>query len=156
MLGKPVHDITMIGSDALTVAFRVTDDILFGQTIFFAQIRTKFDGLLVHLTEVRCISEAVFTDLETDMGIVGRAACVPATMIPRQSLIGGNGAISQLADKSVDADFSAAGVVGVPMIVVLVLPQQTIVGANIALQPGLFAPVLCTMMPLTVIFLPAL
>ena len=53
-------------------------------------------------------------------------------MIPRESLVCGNRAVSQLADKGMNADLSAAGMVGVPMIAVLVFTEQTIIRTYIA------------------------
>ena len=57
-------------------------------------------------------------------------------MIPGQALICGNRTIGQFADEAVNADFSAAGMVGVPMVVVLVFAQLAVIGTNIAFQPG--------------------
>ena len=79
---------------------------------------------------------------------------MPAPVIPRKRLVSGNRSIRQLADKSVNADPPIHGLV--PVIVVLVLSQQAIIRADIAFQPRLLAPVLCTIMPLGVILRPAL
>ena len=68
------------------------------------------------------------------------ATGVSATMIPRQGLICGNSPISQFADEAVDADISATGMVGVPMVVVLVLAQLAVIGTYIAFQPGVVRP----------------
>ena len=74
------------------------------------------------------------------MGVVGAAASVPATVIPRQGLICSNGAIGQLADEAVNTDLPAAGMIGVPVIVVLVLTKEAIIRTHIALQPGVVSP----------------
>ncbi len=68
------------------------------------------------------------------MSVVCTASGVPSAMIPRQSLVCGDSAVSQLADECVDADLSAAGMVGIPMIAVLVLAKQTIIGTHITLE----------------------
>lgn len=41
---------------------------------------------------------------------------------------------ASLADEAVNTDFSAAGVVGVPMVVVPVFAQLSVIGSDIALQ----------------------
>ena len=56
-------------------------------------------------------------------------------MIPRESLVSSNGAICQFADESVDTDLSAAGMIGVPVVAVLVFTQLSVIRADIALQP---------------------
>ena len=140
MLWEPVHHITVVGCDALLVALGVTDDILLGETILLAEVGTKFNGLTVHLLEVGIIRKTVLADFKADMRVIGAAAGVPSTVIPRQSLVCGNGAVSQFADESVDADFSAAGVIGVPVIAVLVFTEQTVIGTHIAFQIGVVRP----------------
>ena len=50
------------------------------------------------------------------------------------------GDVSQLADEAVDADLSAAGMIGVPVVVVLVFAQLTVIGTHIAFQPGVVSP----------------
>ena len=60
---------------------------------------------------------------------------MPAAMIPRQRLISGDGTVGQLADETMDADLTTAGMVGVPMVVVLVLAQLAVIGSDIAFQP---------------------
>lgn len=130
-----MHDIAVVGSDAALVTFAVADDVLFGQTELLAQVGTKLDGLQIHLLEVGAVREAVFTNFESDMGVVCAAACMPAAMIPRQRLVGGDAAVCQFADETMDAYLTTAGVVGVPMVVVLVLAQFAVIGSDIALQP---------------------
>ena len=132
---EPVHDIAVVGSDAALITFGMTDDVLLGQSELFAQVGAKLDGLLIHLLEVGAISEAVFADFKTDMGVVCAAACMPAAVIPRQRLVSGDAAVCQLADETMDAYLTTAGVVGVPMVVVLVLAQFAVIGSDIALQP---------------------
>ena len=135
MLRKPVHDISVVGSDAALVSFAVADDVLFGQTELLAQVGAKLDGLQIHLLEVGAVREAVFTNFESDMGVVCAAACMPSSVIPRQRLVSGDAAVCQLADETMDAYLATAGVVGVPVVVVLVLAQFAVIGSDIALQP---------------------
>jgi hypothetical protein len=56
-------------------------------------------------------------------------------MIPREGLVCCDRAISQLSNKSMDADLTATGLVLIPVIIVLVLSEQTIIGADVAFQP---------------------
>ena len=130
-----MHDIAVVGSDAALITFGVADDVLLSQSELLAQVGAKLDGLLIHLLEIGAISEAVFADFKTDMGIVGAAACMPAAMIPRQRLIGRYGAVCQLSDEAVDANLTTTGMVCVPMVVVLVLAQLTVIGSDISFQP---------------------
>ena len=132
MLWKPVHHIAVVGCHALLVTFGVADDVLFGQTVLLTEVGTKFNGLTVHLLKVGIIRKTVLADFKTDMGIVCTPPSVPTTMIPRESLVCGNRAVSQLADKGMNADLSAAGMLGVPMIAVLVFTEQTIIRTYIA------------------------
>lgn len=136
VLREPVHDIAVVRCNALPVALAVADDVLFGQTVLLAEVGTKFNGLLIHLFEVGAISKTVLTDFKADMGVVCRAACVLAAMIPRKSLVSCHRAISQLANEGVDANLSVAGVIGVPVIAVLVFAQLAVIGTDIAFQPG--------------------
>ena len=136
VLREPVHHITVVGCDTLLVALGVADDVLLGQTIFFAEIGTKFDGLTVHLLEIGVIRKTVLADFKADVSIIGAAAGVPSTVIPRESLVSSNGAICQFADESVDTDLSAAGMIGVPVVAVLVFTEQTVIRTNIAFQIG--------------------
>ena len=140
VLREPVHHITVVGCDTLLVALGVADDVLLGQTIFFAKVGTKFDGLTVHLLEIGVVRKTVLADFKADMGVVGATTGVPSTVIPRESLVSGNGAVSQFANESVDADFSAARVIGVPVIAVLVFTEQTVIGTHIAFQIGVVRP----------------
>ena len=82
------------------------------------------------------VGQAVLADFKANVGVVGRTTSVPATVIPRQSLIGSNRAVRQLADEGMDADLSSAGMIGVPVVIVLVLAQLSVIRADIALQPG--------------------
>ena len=68
------------------------------------------------------------------MSVVCTTPGVPSTMIPRQSLVCGDSAVSQLANECVNADLSAAGMICVPVIAVLVLAKQTIIGTHITLE----------------------
>ena len=70
MLWEPVHHITVVGCDTLLVALGVADDVLLGQTIFFAEIGTKFDGLTVHLLEIGVVRKTVLADFKADMRCV--------------------------------------------------------------------------------------
>ena len=140
VLGKPVHNITMVGGNFLLVALGVADNVLLGQTIQLAQIHAKFNGLPVHLLEIGVVQKTVLADLKADMGVVCRTSGVPSTMVPRKGLVRGDGAVSQLADKGMNADFTATGVVGVPMVVVLVDTKGTVIWAYIAFQPGVVSP----------------
>jgi hypothetical protein len=58
------------------------------------------------------------------MGIVDRAfragASMPTTMIPRQSLISGDGSIRKLADEGMNTNLAAVWLILIPVIVVLV------------------------------------
>lgn len=127
-----MHHVTVVGCDALLVALGVADDVLLGQAILFAEVGTKFNGFTVHLLEIGVIRKTVLADFKTDMRVVGAAAGVPSTVIPRESLVSGNGAICQFADESVDTNLSAAGMISVPVVVVLVLAQLAIIRTDIA------------------------
>src|SRR5699024_163443 len=80
------------------------------------------------------IRKTVLADFKSDMGVVCTASGVPSTMIPRQSLVCGNRAVSQLANKGMNADLSATGMIGIPMIVILIFAEQTIIGTDITLE----------------------
>ena len=131
-----MHHVAVVGSDALFVALGVADNVLLGETILLAEVGTKFNGLTVHLLEIGAVRETVLADFKTDMGVVGTATGVPSTVIPRQGLVCGNRAVSQFADESVDADLSAAGVIGIPVIAVLVFTEQTVIGTNVSPKVG--------------------
>ena len=62
-------------------------------------------------------------------------AAMPAAMVPGQSLVCSNTSISQLADKRMGTDLAEHGLV--PVVVVLVFTQQTIIGAYITFQIGI-------------------
>ena len=130
-----MYYIAVVRSNAALVSFGMADDVLLGQPELLAQVGTKLDGLRVHLLEVGAVREAVFTNFEADMGVVCATACMPAAMIPRQRLIGCDAAVCQLADEAVDANLTTTGMVGVPMVVILVLAQLTVIGSDIAFQP---------------------
>lgn len=83
----------------------MADDVLFGQTVQLAKVGAQFHGFLVDLVEIGLIGKPVLTDFKAAVRIVGRTACVPATVIPRKCLISRNGAISQLAVIGVDIVF---------------------------------------------------
>lgn len=57
---------------------------------------------------------------------------MPTSMIPRKGLVCCDRAIGQLSNKSMDADLTATGLVLIPVIIVLVLSDQTIIGADVA------------------------
>lgn len=136
MLGPPVHDIAVVGGDALLVAFAVADDVLLGQPELRAEIGTEFDSLTVHLAEVCGIIQPVLADLEADMCVVTAsllAACtVPAAMVPREGLVGCDRTVCQLADEGVTADLAIHRLI--PVIIIFALAEQTVVGADVAVQ----------------------
>lgn len=55
-------------------------------------------------------------------------------MIPRQRLVCSNRPVRQLADEGMDADLPAIGLILIPVIVVLVFAEQTVIGPYIAAQ----------------------
>lgn len=61
---------------------------------------------------------------------------MPAAMIPRKRLICCDTPVSQLSDESMNADLPPAGFVLVPVVVVLVFSEQTVVGSDIAFEVG--------------------
>ena len=134
MLREPVHDIAVIGRNALLVALAVTDDIFLRQPILLAEIHTQLDRFLVNGRKIRGIGQTVLANLKANMRIVGAAAAMPAAHIPRQRLVGGNGAVLQLANESVDTDLTPAGSGGIPVIAVLIDAEQPIVGSDVAFQ----------------------
>ena len=134
----------------------MADDILFGEPILLAEIDAKFYGFFVNARKIRGISQTALTDFKAYMGIVRCASGMPSSMIPRQRLVGGDASISQLADEAVNTDLPAIRLVLIPMIVVLVLPQKSVIRTDITFQIGVVRPVECTMMPLGVMVLPAL
>ena len=81
-----------------------------------------------------------FGHLHADVGVVGRTTCVPAPVVPRQGLVSGDCTVLQLSNKAVYTHLSATGMVGVPMVVVLVYTQQAIVRSHIAAQIGVVCP----------------
>lgn len=127
----------MIGCDTFLVALTVADDVLFGQAVLLAKVRTKLHRFLVDLVEVGLIRKPVLTDFKANVRIVGRTACMPSTVLPGQRLIGCHTSVSQLSNKAVDADLSSAGMIGVPVVVVLVFTQLSVIWADIAFQPGI-------------------
>src|SRR5699024_5237838 len=132
------------GGDTPDEALAVADDVLCHQAVFLAQIGAKFHGLLVYGGEVVRVRQIILANLERDVGIVagafGSRAAVPAAIIPRQHLIGGNRAVRQFADKGVGAHLPPVRLVLVPVVAVLVFPQQAIVRADIALEVGVVGP----------------
>lgn len=64
---------------------------------------------------------------------------MPASMIPRKRLVCGDCSVSQFANKSVNTDLTATGLVLIPMIVVLVLAEQSIIGSDVAFEIGVGA-----------------
>lgn len=144
MLGEPVHDIAVVGSDALLMTFAMADDALLGKTILLAEIHAEFDCLLVYLVEVDGIGQIIFADFKADIAeevsvALGTAAGMPSADIPGERLVGGNCTVLQFADKAVDANLAAAGMIGVPVVVVLVHAEQSVIGSDIALQPRIIS-----------------
>ena len=132
VLGEPVHNVTMVGSYALLIAFAVADDVFFSETVLLTKINAEVDCLLVYLLEVGCISKTILADFKADVGVVSRATGVPTTMVPRQTLIGCHSTICKLTNEAVYTDFTTAGMIGVPVVVILVLSKSAIIGADIA------------------------
>jgi len=65
---------------------------------------------------------------------------VPRPVIPGKRLICSDAAVIQFADESVYANLLSVRQVGVPVVVVLVIAEQTIVWAYITLQIGIIRP----------------
>lgn len=81
------------------------------------------------------IDFAVLTDFKANVRIIDGTACVPPTVLPRKCLISRNGAISQLANKTMYVNLSASGMIGISVVVILVLTQLSVIRVNITLQP---------------------
>jgi len=137
VLRKPVHHVAVIAGDAQLISLRVADDILIRQSVLFAEIDAKLHGLLINSRKIRGIGQTVLADFKADMCIICRTTGVPATMIPRKRLISGDASVSQLADEAVDADLPSVRLVLIPVIVILVLTEQAVVGSDIAFQVGI-------------------
>ena len=140
VLGKPMHNISVVRGDAFAVTFAMADDVLFRQTIFFAKVNAKLYRFLVYLGEVRTIGGIILADLKADVGVVSRTTCVPASVIPGQGLVGSNSSVSKLSNECVNADISAARTSRVPMIVILVFAEQAIIWTDITLEVGVVGP----------------
>lgn len=65
---------------------------------------------------------------------------MPASMIPRQGLICGDCSVRQLSDEGMNTDLPSSGLILVPVVIVLVLPKQSVVRADIAFQPRIICP----------------
>jgi len=137
---KPMHHVTVIGGDAFLVALAMADDVLFGETVLLTKISKKLYRFGLYGFEISGIGKSVLANLKADVGIVCRTACVPSTVIPRQGLISYNRTVIELADESVNADLSTAGVVGVPMVVVSVFAEFAVIGTDVTFQPGVICP----------------
>ena len=48
-----MHDVAVVGSDALFVALRMADDVLFGQAVLFAEVSAQFHRFLVNGIKIR-------------------------------------------------------------------------------------------------------
>lgn len=59
---------------------------------------------------------------------------MPASMIPRKSLICGNCSVRQLSDEGMNTDLTATGLILIPVVVILVFAQQAIVGTHVAFK----------------------
>ena len=134
VLGEPVHHIGVVGGDALLVPLAVADDVLLSQAELPAQVGTQLHRLLIDGGEINRVFQAVLADFKADVGAVGRAASVPAEMIPREGLVCSDGAVCQLADERVDAHLPAHWLV--PVVAIPVLPQQAVIRGDVAVQPG--------------------
>lgn len=126
------------------MALAVADNVLLGQAVFFAQVGAKLHRLIVDLAKIGSVRQIVLTDFKGDMGIIaaalGAGAAMPAPVVPRKRLIGGDGSVGQLPDKGVDADLPPAGFLLIPVVVVLILPQKAVVRADIAFQIRVVGP----------------
>jgi hypothetical protein len=65
------------------------------------------------------------------MRIIRISACMPAPMIPRQGLVSSNRTISQLPYKSMRTNLPSIWPILIPVVVILVFTEQSIIGANI-------------------------
>lgn len=117
----------MIAGDATLAALVMPDNNAIRHRVEFvplAEVGVQFGGFLVHCVEIGGVCQPVFAYLETDMGIVDLAfragAAVPTAMIPWQGLVGCDTPVSQLADKSVNADLPTIRFVLILMVIVLV------------------------------------
>ena len=132
VLREPVHNITVVRSHTLLVAFTVADNVLFSETVLLTKINAEVDSLLVYLLEVGCISKTILADFKSDVGVVSRATGVPTAMIPGQTLIRCYCTIRKLTNEAMYTDFTTTGMIGVPVVVILVLSKSAIIGADIA------------------------
>ena len=101
------------------------------------EIYAKLHGFPVNSRKIRGIGQTVFADFKSDMCIVRRTTGVPATMIPRKRLVSSDASVSQFTNEAVDADLPSVGLVLIPVVVVLILTKQAVVGTNIAFQIGI-------------------
>jgi len=127
---------SVIGGDALLATLAVADDVLLCKTIELAEIYTKLHSLLINGIKIRGIGKIVLANFKADMCVVGATARVPSSVIPRQGLVGCDCAIIEFSDEAVNADLTTAGVIGVPMVAILVFAKQAVIGANVAFEPG--------------------
>ncbi|MPN57192.1 hypothetical protein SDC9_204886 [bioreactor metagenome] len=74
------------------------------------------------------------------MCIVRRTPGVPAAIIPRQCLVCCNASVSQFTDEAVDTDLPSVWLVLIPVVVILVLAKQAVVGTDIAFQIWVVRP----------------
>src|SRR5690554_3410111 len=103
---KPVPRISMIAGDFLLITFVVANDIFLRQVIEFTKVSTKLRSFFVDCIEVGCIGQVIFTDLKSNMAIIGLSTRMPASMIPWQGLIGSDGTIFKFSDKGMDTNLS--------------------------------------------------
>ena len=137
MFRKPVHDVAVVTGDAQLISLRVADDILLRQPIMLTEVNAKLDCLFVNGRKICGVGKPVLAYLKTDVCVIGSAAAMPASHIPRQRLVGGDSAVLELTNESVDANLSTARTLDVPVVVVLVLAQQTVVGSDLPLEVGI-------------------
>ena len=57
--------------------------------------------------------------------------------VPRQGLVGGDGAVLQFSDESMAADLLAFGRRLIPVVAIRVFPQEAVVWAHITLKVGI-------------------
>src|SRR5690554_6151967 len=65
---------------------------------------------------------------------------MPASIIPRQGLICGDCSVRQLSDEGMNTDLPSSGLILVPMVIILVLAQQTVIWTHIAFEVWVICP----------------
>ncbi|MPN15793.1 hypothetical protein SDC9_163129 [bioreactor metagenome] len=135
-----MHDIAVIAGNPQLVTLGMANDVFFSQPILFTEVGAQFGRLLIYGVEVCRVRQAVLTDFKGNVRVVAGATAVPAAHIPRQGLVSRDGTVSQLTDKTVNADLPSVRRVLVPVVVVLVFAEQSVVGADVAFEVGVIRP----------------